>query len=356
MNKWDISKPASFAIEQWKPVNGGAESAESGGASVALGFEVAFGFDGGHAAGSGGGDGLAIGAVLDVTGVEDAFDVGAGAAVGDDVAVRVKVNLTDEGGGIGDVADGDKEAVNVAVVGLAGDDILEAHAGDDALFDVVDVFDDGIGEEFDFGVIARAFEHDFGCAELLAAVDEGDFGTEAGEEVGFFHGGVAAADDHDLFVAIEEAVARGAGTDAVADQLLFVGQTEPARGGTGGDDERAGFVPVAIDEQTEGMLAEFGFDDGAVEVFGAEAFGLFLHILDEFGSIDAFGEAGKILDKSGERKLSAGLVAHDDEGLQVGARGVDGGSVSGATGTDDDDVSHEFKYMLTSRWAWCNSQ
>ena len=39
---------------------------------VAFGFEEAFGFDGGFAAGSGGGDGLALGAVLNVAGMEDA--------------------------------------------------------------------------------------------------------------------------------------------------------------------------------------------------------------------------------------------------------------------------------------------
>ena len=57
--------------------------------------------------------------------------------------------------------------------------------------------------------------------KLLAAVDDGDLGGEAGEEEGLFHGGVAAADDGDLFAGGEETVAGGAGADAVADEGLL---------------------------------------------------------------------------------------------------------------------------------------
>ena len=56
---------------------------------MALGFEEALGFDGGHASGAGSRDGLAVRAVLNVAGVEDARDVSARAAMGNDVAVGV---------------------------------------------------------------------------------------------------------------------------------------------------------------------------------------------------------------------------------------------------------------------------
>ena len=84
-------------------------------------------------------------------------------------------------------------------------------------------------------------------AEVLGAVDEGDLGGEAGEEEGFLHGGVSAADDSDLFAGGEEAVAGGAGADAVADEGLLGGQIEPAGGGAACDDEGAG---------VDGFLAE----------------------------------------------------------------------------------------------------
>ena len=53
----------------------------------------------------------------------------------------------------------------------------------------------------------------------------------------------------------EEAVAGGAGADAVADQRLLGWQVEPARAGAGGDDEGAGVDRLVADVELEGMLA-----------------------------------------------------------------------------------------------------
>ena len=72
---------------------------------------------------------------------------------------------------------------------------------------------------------------------------------------------------------------------------------------------------------------------------GAEAGGLLLHVLDQLGALDALGPAGKVLDQRGDGELAAGLVAFEDEGLEVGAGGVDGGGESGAAGTEDDGVA-----------------
>ena len=72
---------------------------------------------------------------------------------------------------------------------------------------------------------------------------------------------------------------------------------------------------------------------------GAEAHGLLLHVLDELGALDAFGPAGKVLDQRGDGELAAGLVAFEDERLEVGAGGVDGGGEAGAAGAEDDGVA-----------------
>ena len=57
--------------------------------------EPALGFDRGHAAGAGGGHGLAVDVVLHVAGGEHAFDAGLrGAGLGADVAVLVELELT----------------------------------------------------------------------------------------------------------------------------------------------------------------------------------------------------------------------------------------------------------------------
>ena len=76
-------------------------------------FEVFFYFEGGHAAGACGGDGLAVAAVLDVSAGEDAGDDlavegGEDVVLGEDVAVGVEVEHALEGDGVGDVADAEE--------------------------------------------------------------------------------------------------------------------------------------------------------------------------------------------------------------------------------------------------------
>ena len=229
---------------------------------------------------------------------------------------------------------------------VAGGAVFEAEAFDVLFFDAEDLFDGGVGEELDLGVGHGAVEHDLGGAEVLRAIDDGDFGGEAGEEEGFFHGGVAAADDGDLFAGGEEAVAGGAGADAVADEGLLGGEIEPARAGAGGDDERAGVDGLFAEVEGEGVLGEIdGGEVGHAEL-GAEAGGLLLHVLDELGALDALGPAGEVFDERGDGELAAGLVAFEDEGLEVGAGGVDGGGKAGASGAEDDSVAcRVFRHM-----------
>src|SRR5947209_15826465 len=106
--------------------------------------------------------------------------------------------------------------------------------------DIVDIFDDGIGEEVNFFVLLGALEHDLGGAEYVAAMDERHLGREAGEEEGFFHGRIAAANDYDFLAREEEAIAGSARGNAMANQLLLMGEAQPASGGTAGDDQRLG--------------------------------------------------------------------------------------------------------------------
>ena len=68
----------------------------------------------------------------------------------------------------------------------------------------------------------------FEAAQLLAAVHERDLVGEPGEEGRLFERGVAAADDRDLVTAEEEAVARRARGDAVAEQLALGVEAEHA--------------------------------------------------------------------------------------------------------------------------------
>ena len=73
----------------------------------------------------------------------------------------------------------------------------------------------------------------------------------------------------------------------------------------------------------------------------AELFCLGLHVHHQLRSHDAVGETREVFDFGGRGELAAGHVAGEDQGLQVGATGVDGCRVAGAAGADDDDVFHE---------------
>jgi hypothetical protein len=166
-------------------------------------FEVFFNLERGHAAGAGGGDGLAVAAVLDVSAGEDAgkkFAVEGGEDVvaGEDVTLGVEIDHAPEGFGIWDVADGEEHEGDRQDVHLVGDLVFDAEALDVLVLDAEHLFDDGVGEELHLGMSHGAIEHDLRRTELFASVDDGDLGGEAGEEKSLFHGGVAAADDGDL--------------------------------------------------------------------------------------------------------------------------------------------------------------
>ncbi len=110
----------------------------------------------------------------------------------------------------------------------SGDGVEQPDPGDLLLFDAEHFLNDDVGHELDLRVGDGAVEHDARGAEMLAAMEQGDLGGEAGEEERFLHGGIAAADDGDLLAGEKEAVAGGAGADAVADERLLRGQSQPA--------------------------------------------------------------------------------------------------------------------------------
>ena len=91
-----------------------------------------------------------------------------------------------------------------------------------------------------------------------------DFAGEIGEEQRFLDGGVAAADDQHLLVAIEEAIAGGAGRNAEALEMLLRGQVQPLGLGAGADDQRiAGIDLAAIALEPDGLVLQADFGDGS---------------------------------------------------------------------------------------------
>ena len=119
-----------------------------------------------------------------------------------------------------------------------------------------------------------------------------------------------------------------------------LGRFEPAGAGAGRDDQRARVdgVLAGAEVQLVRVLAEVDGDEVGHLQFGAEARRLLLHVLDQVGALNALGPAGKVLDQRGDGELAAGLVAFEDERLEVGAGGVDGGGEAGAAGAQNDGV------------------
>ena len=94
--------------------------------------------------------------------------------------------------------------------GIMGPDLMvkmQEQADSRDLLVAVDVRDLFVPEELDLGVGERAVLQRGGGAQLVAAVHQVDLVGETGEEGGLFEGGVAAADDRDLLLLEEGAVA-----------------------------------------------------------------------------------------------------------------------------------------------------
>ena len=172
---------------------------------------------------------------------------------------------------------------------------------------------------------------------------------ELGQERRLLDGGVAAADDHDVLVAEEEPVAGGTPGHAVAGEALLVRQAELAVGRAHGQDDRAGPVDGALavgdglDRALEGHLGHV-----VGHQLGAEPLGLGPHVLHQVGAHDAVAEPGVVLHLGGVHQgATGGDGALEDQRLQVGPGGVDGGGVAGRSRADDDDVAD------VGAHAWC---
>ena len=165
---------------------------------------------------TGGGNGLpvdVVGAVArDIHAGDVRLDLRAGGRL--EVAALVHRERRGERAGVRDVADGDEEAVDVAGGFFAGDQVLQADAGDGVLFEAEDFFDARVHDELDLRIVLGAFQHDLRGAELIPAVNQGYTAAKTCEKVRFFHRRITATDHHDFLTAVEKTVTGGATADA----------------------------------------------------------------------------------------------------------------------------------------------
>ena len=191
--------------------------------------EVALGVEGRGAAGAGGGDRLAVVVVDEVAGrrrrpggwcaVERVVD--------QHVALVVEVDLAVEQLGARVVADGDEQAGGVELAGLAGDGVAQGERRSSLSSPWISATSEFQANSIFGSAKARS------CMILEARSSSRRWirvtlRAEAGQERRLLDRGVATADDGDVLLAEEEAVAGRTPADAVAGEPVLVGQAELA--------------------------------------------------------------------------------------------------------------------------------
>ena len=273
--------------------------------------------------------------VFDVACRPYAFDIGradvvARTAFGFQVAGFIHIELAFENVGVGFMADGDENAFDGNIFGGAVV-AFQASAGD-AAFVAQDFFQIAVELEDDFAFFNALHEfvhHDFFGAEAVTAVDQGNGISDVGKVKGFLYGSVAAADHGYVLFLIEKSVTGRTGGYAFAGKGFFTGQPQIFGGCASGDDQGVAGVFAHVAFEGEGAVLQIDGVDLVENHFGAEAFGMGKEARHQFRALYAFGVGGPVVDFGGGHQLSALLDTGDDDGLEVGAGGIDGGGVAG---------------------------
>ena len=196
-----------------------------------------------------------------------------------------------------------------------------------------------IPHDLDLRMREQPFLQDALAPELMAAMHDRHLRREIGEVERLLDRGIAAADDDDILVAEEEAVAGRTGRNAEAAEMLLGRDAEPFRLRAGRDDERiAGVDLAAVAGEPERPLREIDRRDVVGDELRADMFGLRAHLLHQPRALDRRGEARIILDVGRDHELAAGLKTRDQHGFEHGAGRINGGGIAGRAGADDDEL------------------
>ena len=122
-----------------------------------------------------------------------------------------------------------------------------------------------------------------------------DLRGDVGEIQCLLDRGIAAADDGDLLIAIEEAVAGGAGRDTLAHEGFLGSQAEILGSGTGRDDQRVAGVFAGIADQLERRFVELCGVDVVENDLGFEALRVLQEARHQVRPHDAVGVGGPVV-------------------------------------------------------------
>jgi len=126
-------------------------------------------------------------------------------------------------------------------------------------------------------------------------------------------------------------------------------EPELARARARGDDHRTREVLLVSDLDPERPLREVDRGHVVGDELGAEALGLAPEVLHHRRAENAFRIAGVVLDVARDHQLAAEGDPFDHERVEIRARGIEGGRVSGRPTADDDQVTHVVHRHLLQR-------
>src|SRR4029077_9346803 len=284
---------------------------------------------------------LAIDVIGDVASGKHAGHGGCGRERrGLDVARGLHVQLPDEKLGGGRVANGDEYAVRSPLGERARFDVAQDHAlhFERALFARY-LLEDGVPNHRNLRMLEQAILQNLLRAEAIAPVNDGNGSGEIGQEERFLDRGIAAADHQHLLAAVKEAVAGGAGGNAIALEFLLRGQLEPARLSAGRGDQAIGEIAVAgIAFDPAWTLPKIDLVHVVGDEPGPDVLSLLLHLLHEPGALDDVDEAGVVLHIGGDGELAPRLDALNQHQVQHGPGGIDSGVIARKPRTDNDEL------------------
>ena len=127
---------------------------------------------------------------------------------------------------------------------------------------------------------------------------------------------------------IEKAIASGASRYAAPRKRFFAGQAQIFGGCACCHNQRIASVFAHVAFEREWAALQIHAVDLVKHDLRAKAFGVLQKLRHQLGALHAIGERRVVVHFGGGHQLPALRHACDDNGLQIGARGVDGGGVA----------------------------
>ena len=176
--------------------------------------------------------------------------------------------------------------------------------------------------------------------DAAAFNSSGKSNLPVGTEISLGQRTVTTADHDDGLAAEEESVAGGTVRNTAAGVFDFARHPEFAYLRAGGHDYSTGGIRIpTVQHNTLGIALHICADHVVIDDFGAETLSLLAHGIHEIRAHDAVWEPGEVLHFSGIDQLSAGRERPGNDHRTIpGAAKINGRSIAGRPGTDDDHV------------------